>query len=219
MNKFLLILSIQLLSVFSAASEVVTVRTLAIDKSEFPKLWITVAGKPFPLEFPGFKPSTPFRADRSNPLLVHSGELDVNGLPADKSPSLVRLPSDSSILLLGWTVEDKPRFIAIPDPFLKAGQDDWLIINTTARAIGIQIGASTEPTKIQPEKSQVVKVSAPANQGAATVMASLLEGEWKSFYSTYWPIFEDKRCIVLITQQGEKMRVKVIPDLPIEAEE
>ena len=34
----------------------------------------------------------------------------------------------------------------------------------------------------------------------------------ETIYSTYWPIYPDKRCLVLIVEDGAKTRVKVISD-------
>ena len=38
------------------------------------------------------------------------------------------------------------------------------------------------------------------------------DGEAKTFFSTYWPVYPDKRAVVLFVDDGKRIRVKRISD-------
>lgn len=196
----------------SAQSEKLDLRTLSLGSTDFPQLWALNATTPVAIAFSTIQPSEPLRLNRTDPLRIFKGKLNDKGQPADPTPTLVKLPTDSSILLLGWMVADTPRFFPIPDPFTAARTDDWLVINSTARNVAIQIGANTKPTPVKPSSHAPIRVTAPVNEGAAVIVAIPKDQGWKTIYSTYWPIYPDKRCLVLIIEDGAKIRVKVICD-------
>jgi hypothetical protein len=211
----------QLFTLFAAAalacpllaqSEKLDLRTLSLGSAEFPQLWAMNATTPVAIAFSTIQPSEPLRLTRTDPLRIFKGKLTDKGQPADPTPTLVKLPADSSILLLGWMAGETPRFFPIPDPFTAARTDDWLVINSTTKPIAIQIGANTQPTPVKPSSHAPVRVTAPVNEGAAVIVAIPKDPGWKTIYSTYWPIYPDKRCLVLIVEDGPKIRVKVIAD-------
>ena len=199
-----------LVSPLVAQPEKIQLRTLSLGATALPRLWIMNATTPVAIPFSAIQPSEPLRIDRGDPLRIFKGELNAKGLPADSSPVPVKLPAGSSILLLGWMVGESPRFFPIPDPFASARPDDWLVINATTRTVAIQIGADTKSTPVKPSSHIPIRVTAPANQGAAVMVAALKDNAWKPIYSTYWPIYPNKRCLVLIVEDGAKIRVKVI---------
>ena len=201
-----------LVSPLWAQAEKLNLRTLSLGSVEFPQLWAMAATTPVAIPFSAIQPSAPLRIDRSDPLRIFKGKLNEKGLPADPAPTLVTLPAASTVLLLGWMVAETPRFFPIPDPFTAARPDEWIVINTTTRPVAIQIGANTKPTPVNPSSHTPIHVTAPANQGAAVIVAVPKDNAWKTIYSTYWPIYPDKRCLVLIVEDGAKIRVKVISD-------
>lgn len=195
-----------------AQAEKLNLRTLSLGSTNFPPLWAMDAGTPLAIPFSTIQPSEPLRLDRTDPLRIFKGKLNDQGLPADPAATLVKLPAAATILLLGWMVADTPRFFPIPDPFTAARHDDWIVINTTTRRVAIQIGANTKPTTVEPSAHTPVRVTAPVNEGAAVIVAIPKDKGWKTIYSTYWPIYPDKRCLVLVVDDGRKTRVKVISD-------
>ena len=212
-RPFLILLAAAaLVSPLWAQAEKLNLRTLALGSAEFPQLWAMHGTTPVAIPFSPIQPSDPLRLDHTEPLRIFKGKLGEKGLPTDPAPTLVKLPTDSSILLLGWMVAESPRFFPIPDSFAAARPDDWIVINTTTRSIAIQIGASTKPTPVKPASHTPIRVTAPANEGAAVIVATPKDDGWKTIYSTYWPIYPDKRCLVLIVEDGAKTRVKVISD-------
>jgi hypothetical protein len=198
-----------------AQEEKVAIRGLSLAEGNFPKLWVSQKQIPVALTFSPFQPTPPIPADKTDPLLVFSGALDPEGKPEDKNPAKVKLPPGSSFLLLGWMVENKPAFLAIEDPFETSKSDDWMLINTTSKTVAIQIGEKTKPVPLKPGEHTKMKITAPSGTGAATTMAYAEGKDWKPFYSSYVPIFNDKRCIVIIARSGEDFRVKIIPDKPV----
>lgn len=196
-----------------AQEEKITFRTLALAEAQFPQLWAIESGKAVPLSFPSAQPSSAIKADRTSPLAIFKGTLDDKGKPTDTVPMLVRLPSSSSILLLGWMDAGKPGFLAIEDPFSTMKADDWLVINSTKNLLAIQVGETAKPLSIKANSHESVKITAASGTGAAVTIASQqVDGKWKSVYSSYWPIYNDKRGLVLIVQNGSNFNVNYIVD-------
>lgn len=207
-----LCLLLGLIAPISAEDAKVTIRTLAINATTFPELWAMGSGDAVPLVFSATQPSLPLRLDRVAPFTVYSGALDAKKKPTDASPTLIPLPDASSVLLLGWMREGKPRFLPIPDPFGTAKKDDWLLINSTSTPVAVQIGADSKPVIIKASAHQALRITAPSDGGVAVTFASNKDGEWRKFYSTYWPIHSDKRCLILLVQDETRIQVKQIFD-------
>ncbi len=201
------------LSPLAGQTDKAAVRTLSLGGRNFPQLWVMNGKTPVELTFSPVQPSPPVEITAFNPLPIFKGDLNEKGMPADTSPAKVRLTPGKSQLLLGWMADNTPKFHAIPDDFASASSRNWLVVNTTSAPVAIQIGADTKPTPVKPGAHSSIRVQAPAGEGAAVVVASPKKsGEWKTIYSTYWPIYKDKRCLVLIVDDGRRPRVKVISD-------
>ena len=149
----------------SAQSEKLDLRTLSLGSTDFPQLWAMNAATPVEIAFSTIQPSEPLRLNRTDPLRIFKGALNDKGQPADPTPTLVKLPTDSSILLLGWMVADTPRFFPIPDPFTAARTDDWLVINSTAKNVAIQIGATPNPPPSSPRHTPPSASQHPSMKG------------------------------------------------------
>lgn len=68
--------------------------------------------------------------------------------------------------------------------------------------------ALAKPVKIAPGASQRHKITAENNKGVAV----LAKGKAKTFFSTFWPVYPDKRAVILFIDDGTKIRVKRISD-------
>jgi hypothetical protein len=199
----------------AAQSAKLSIRTLSLYPVEMPELYTPDGRVLVPLTFTDIQPSEPLQVARLSGLPIYTTPVIPEGNAAP--PHTVKLPGTASaILLLGWLgPEEKPRFLAIPDPAATARQSDWMVINSTTNNVTLQIGANTKPVPIKPRSHQAIRVRVPVNTGAAVTMTTPREDSWKTFYSTYWPVYEDKRCLILIVQDGKKMRVKqIFEDLP-----
>jgi hypothetical protein len=125
----------------------------------------------------------------------------------------VKLPAGAkAILLLGWTSGDSTRHVAIKDDVGAAGFDNWLLINTTKKPIAFKVGDKSSPVQIAPGKSRNYKITVEKNKGAAVLAQAPVKGKAKTFFSTYWPVYGDKRAVVLFVEDGNKIRVKRISD-------
>ncbi len=190
--------------------EKISVRTLAITPGEFPAVWAmdgTVAVK---LEFPSVQPSTFQEVTRAGDLPLYQGELDEKGKPKDTSPTLLKLPEGSEILLLAWMQEGKVRFLPVRDAAASGKFNDWLVVNMTHKSVGIQIGEGVKPVVFPAVSCKTLRIDRPAGEATAVVMAGNDSGTWNKFYSTYWPVQADKRCLVLLVQVGENIEVRQI---------
>lgn len=199
----------------AAQSAKLSIRTLSLYPVKMPELYTPEGKTLIPLTFTDVQPSTPMRVNRLDGLPIYTTPVVPEGKAAP--PFTIKLPGAASdILLLAWLgPEGKPQFLAIPDPSATARQKDWMVINSTANNVALQIGANTKPTPVKAGSHQVIEVTAPVNTGAAVTIATPRDDTWQTFYSTYWPVFADKRCLILILQDGEKMRVKqIFEDLP-----
>lgn len=188
-------------------------RTLALAQFKFPELWVMEAGKPFAIPFSSAQPSIPLQADKLSPLPVFMGPLDAKGLPLNTTPVKVPLPATSSVLLLGWMDGEKPGFLAIEDPFKTMKSDDWLVINSSKKQLALQIGAKSTPIGIKPNSNQAIRNTAPVDSGAAVTIATQQpDGKWKSVYTSYWPIYDNMRGLIVVVQKGERLNVNYISD-------
>lgn len=201
-------------SLASSQTEKLNFRTLALNNSKFPELWVAASGKTVPLAFSSSQPSAALKADKTNPFKIFKGPLDDKGKPADATPTLVELPAaSSSILLLGWVEEEKPSFLAVSDPFTTVKHDDWLVINATKKPLTIQIGATATALTVEANSQQSFKCTAAVGEGAAaTVTSKQDDGSMKTIYTSSWPVYADQRGLVLVTQNGERITVNYIAD-------
>ena len=199
----------------SSQTDKLSFRTLALAKVEFPELWVPAAGKAVPLAFSHSQPSAALKADKTSPLKIYKGPLDDKGKPTDPAPTLVEVPAAaSSILLLGWMEDEKPGFLAVADPFATAKSDDWLVINHTKKPLTLQIGTTATPVPIEANSHLAVKCTAPVGEGAATTVATKQDdGSMKTVYSSYLPIYNDQRGLILVVEKGERITVNYISDL------
>ncbi|NQX02329.1 hypothetical protein HQ447_16850 [bacterium] len=194
-------------------AEKIHFRTLALVESKFPEFWAIESGKAVPILFPSAQPSAAVTADRTSPFGIFRGPLDDKGKPVDTTPLPVSLPASASILLLGWMNGEKPGFLAIEDPFATMKHDDWLVINSSNSQLAIQIGETAKPVPVKANGHQTIKSSAPSGTGAAVTIASQqADGKWKAVYTSYWPIYDDKRGLVLVVQNGARLNVNYISD-------
>jgi hypothetical protein len=208
--KLALLLSTSL--VFSQEAKL-AFRTLALSQAKFPELWVSEAGKPMPITFSSTQPSLPFKADLVSPLRIFKGPLDAEGKPSDPSPSLVPLPKVPSVLLLGWMDGEKPGFLAIEDPFATMKSDDWLVINPSQSELAVQIGANVKPVLIKANSNKAIKNTAPSGTGAAvTIAAKQADGSWKAVYTSFWPIYDNMRGLIVVVQRGKRLKVNYITD-------
>jgi len=126
----------------------------------------------------------------------------------------VKLPENSeSVLLLCWgSKEAGLRYLAVNDSILDADYNNWLMVNTTAKTLGFRIGQNKKPVFLEPQKIENYKLTAEKGKGVPVVGRTRINGEIKTFYSTYWTIRENERSIVIFIEVGDKIKVRKIGD-------
>lgn len=190
--------------------EKMSVRTLAITPGEFPEIWAMDASKAVKVEFSDIQPSEGLQVNRGASLALFQGGLDEKGKPKDAAPVTVKVPGTGNVLLLGWIQAGKPKFLALPDATVSGKFNQWLVVNMTQKNVGIQVGTPPKSTSFAPVSSKVLDVDHPAGKGIPIVMASKEDKTWNKFFSTYWPVHDDKRCLVLLVQIGDKIEARQI---------
>lgn len=195
-------------------------RVMAIAEGELPEVYVKAGADYVLLEFSATQPSVTVRSTYSNPLPIYKRQKTSAGKDDYIIMNRVPLPeSGKGILLLGWGTPDKADYLAISDDFSSSGSADWLLINGTKQTLALQLGKDTKFVKVPPSGATPFRVMAELNKGAAVNIAEPVEGnKWKTFYSTYWPIYPDRRCLVLFLNTGGKIKVKKISDIKPPAE-
>ena len=84
--------------------------------------------------------------------------------------------------------------------------------NATTQKLVMRVGAKGSTTQVVPGGTQRYRISAEKGKGAAVSIATVTGNTSKLFYSTYWPVYQDKRSLVLFVPDGKKIRVKRISD-------
>jgi len=190
--------------------EKVSVRTLAITPGEFPTVWGLDSTTAVKLEFPTVQPSEAYQLSRDANFPIYQGELDEKGKPRDTSPSLLKLPEGDDLLLLAWMQEGKLKLLPVRDAPASGKANDWLVVNMTHKSVGIQVGENKQPVAFPAVSCKPFHIDRPAGEATAIVMAGNDNGTWNKFFSTYWPVPADKRCLILLVQIGENIEVRQI---------
>ncbi len=202
----------------AAAEKTLGVRTLMLESGELPETYLKGAKGHLPVRFSNIQPSKPLRVLYKNPLPIFRTGTDPEGNEVFTEVGSAKLPPNArGILLLCWQSGDTTRFKAIRDDFDSARSGEWMLINATTKPIAFRIGKDTKAIRVAPGSSETHRISAKANKGAAVTAATPAGKEWKMFFSTYWPVYADKRCLVLFVADGEKIRVKRITDRIVKA--
>lgn len=190
-------------------------RVMALSESGLPEVYVKAGANYVPLEFSATQPSLAIQASYANPLPLYRLQDTPEGRKDYAVTAKVALPeSGKGILLLGWGTSEKASYLPISDDFSGSSSADWLVINATNKPLAMQLGKGTSFVKLPPSGATPFRVMAEQNQGAAVVIAEPLAGDrWKTFYSTYWPIYPDRRCLVLFVNTGDKIKVKKISDI------
>lgn len=148
------------------------------------------------------QPSPAVEVAMANPLPVF---IDPALGPEGEMPepaAWVDLPEDVRHVLL-LQLGNNNGFIAMEDNIHQADASDWLFMNFTPSPIAFQVGADNEPILIPPRARFAQRMEIDPSRGAPVMAAARVEGEVRTFYSTYWPVRADRRNLVLFVPAGE----------------
>jgi hypothetical protein len=197
-----------------ASAETLKIRTLALRAGQLPEVYVKVGKGHQKLNFSAVQPTETVRARQASPLRLYKREKDADGKAAYIVGHKVKIPAGAKgVLLLGWSAGDKTHFLAIADDFGSAQFNDWLFINTSKRQIAFKCGNSKKPVMVAPLATVTHRMNKMKKGKGASVKAwAEFKGDSKLFYSTYWPVYPEKRLIVLFFDDGRKIHVKRISD-------
>lgn len=188
----------------------VSLRTLALAPDMETDLFIRSEDAYEPLGFSHYQPSKALLA------LTASGRAVLplyRQVPAESGETVyakareVRLPEGASqVILLGTRNGEGVALVAVKDN-LGADERDWLLVNATRRPIAFQLGSDTKPRPIPPGEAVFYRVEVPSGKGAAVRVAAFMDEGWERFYSTFWPVYEGQRGLIIFVPDGERVRL------------
>jgi hypothetical protein len=197
------------------APEFLQLRTLLIPRQEPRVVFVAGDGKWEALRISPLQPSPPQKVRNLNPLPVYNA-LPTDGAEAPVPSASVPLPGGTTdILLLCVPNGTADRYVAVADDIRNAKASDWRLINASSSPIALRIGDADEPFILPANSQRSYNIRDALGQGASVTAAARIEGETRTFYSTYWPLHEDKRALVLFVQDGERIQVRLITEAPV----
>ncbi len=205
-------------SVFLAASGVaqqsmISVRPMALQAGEMPEIHLMGENGRQPVTFSAAQPGEPILARTATPLPLYESRTDPEGNREWVVSQRVRIPAGArEILLLGWPSGDGARYIAIADDFSQARFNDWLLINASSRSVAFAAGEEARPVVVRPGNSDTHRFNLRENEGVAVRAYTPVNDEPTVFYSTYWPVRQDRRSVILFADDGERILVRRIAD-------
>ena len=202
-----------LLSTVARSEEQIAVRTLAMRAEEMPELFIHTGKEYLPLAFSAVQPGDRVMASAANPLLLYRSEAGTGSEEGYVIAHRVKLPPQAAgILLLGWQDGQNGRFVAIADEFAKARYNDWLLINASRHPIAFKAGDTARPLLLKPGVSTTHRLAAAEGEGIEITAQASLKGMVRTFFSTFWPVYADKRSVVVFMDNDSRILVKRFSD-------
>lgn len=126
--------------------------------------------------------------------------------------SFSNVPNGSpQILVLAAMANDQLVMNSVADN--KSNSDeDWLFINASTTPLAVMLGKDVEPFPIRAGQSVFHRPQLPTGKGTRIQIAMREQAGWERVYSTYWPIREGQRGLVIIVEVEADIRVKYIPE-------
>jgi hypothetical protein len=200
------------------APQQLSVRTMALTDIELDPLFFATSGdeKWVPVEWSRRQPSRPAGT------FVQDGVLSLFGMKTAPSGEVgyevayqVKIPPGArEILLFAWMSDGKLLLHPIADDFLRKRHDRWLLVNFSSKDIAFRVGDESKPVLVESKHSKLYTINVGENEPATILGQARIRGtEPKLFYSSYFPVKKGRRTIVLFTDDGDKMRTKLVADL------
>lgn len=86
------------------------------------------------------------------------------------------------------------------------------MINASSHPIAFKAGDTAKPLLLKPGVSTTHPVTAAKGEGIEITAQASLKGKVRTFYSTFWPVYADKRSVVVFVDDGTRILVKRISD-------
>ncbi|MCC5843056.1 MAG: hypothetical protein JJU05_02265 [Verrucomicrobia bacterium] len=162
------------------------------------------------------QPSPWVEIPRRDPLPVYDSPPDPHTGQAPPPAATIALPPDTDhilVLVFDASESGERRYVAVPDEDPARGDPAvWRLMNTTSSPILLQIGEGNDPVLIQPVSLRYLNVGNVGTAGAAVTAAARIEGEAQLFHSTYWPVYDDRKVLVLFTMGNNTILLRRITE-------
>ncbi|MEM0964595.1 MAG: hypothetical protein AAGJ81_00405 [Verrucomicrobiota bacterium] len=183
-------------------------RTLAVNPDPIEGLYVNSSNEFKELKFARNFLSSSFDVQVQNALNLYHQIPGEGGETTFALHSQIPIPSGSTQgVLIGLTGANGPMFNIIDDNLDAARNTDWMLVNATKENLVFNVGDSLAPIPIASGKSVMHTVKAKPGGGALVKVAFRQEEEWKKFYSSVWPIYEDQRYFILFVPNGDSVRL------------
>jgi hypothetical protein len=193
-----------------------SVRTLAVEDGEMPVWYVAVENQKFEqLKWPANQPSAAIMAQAGGDLILYSKEVNQEGKAEFKLAKKVAIPEAAEeLLLLGWPIknDEKAGLIAIADNFKKAKFNDWLLINRSDQAVTLRYGKENDPISLESGESKTYQVKSEGSKGSEVIAETMMKGEMRKIYSTFWSAPDKQRSLVLFYSKDDRVKIQRIID-------
>ncbi|MEY3395783.1 MAG: hypothetical protein RL346_2020 [Verrucomicrobiota bacterium] len=197
--------------------QTISVRTMALSEIEGPPLFFATGGeKPWvPVHWSRRQPSRPtVTLAPEGVLSLFQMKENPDGKTAYQAAHALKLsPNAKEILLFAWMAEGTLQLQPVDDDFLGKQHNRWLLINFSDKEIAFKVGDESKPIFLKSKTSELYSINVAENQPATILGQARIRGkDPKLFYSSYFPVKAGRRTIVLFTNDGDKIRTKLVID-------
>ena len=201
----------------------VNFRTLALEAGVEADLYYRFEEEFEPFTFSHYRPSVlqTGRCDREGNLILFEKFTTAEGGDQYRLFRKVRIPKDSeTALILVMQKKDDLILSAIQDN-LSEDDKDWLFMNITPSPLIIQLGNEGKPFTVSPGQTLPYRIDFQPGKGVPVRIVRRSEEQWERVYSTFWPIYEGQRTLVICVQNGDRIVVRNFFEsvIPVETEE
>ena len=194
----------------TAESLIINFRTLALSAGIDLELYFNSGSDFKQLSASHYRPSSVEKAklNEDQNLSLYKKIQNEDGVVEFVFEKQIKIPAESEqVLLIIAETSGRVGVFAASDNLSKDHRE-WLFVNTTRTQLAFQLGDGSNPISLPPGDSVRYLVDVEAGRGAAIRIAAYKEKGWDRVYSTYWPIYEDQRSLVICLQDGERIRVR-----------
>jgi hypothetical protein len=192
------------------ASKTVTFRSLAFQPGIKAELYVNNGNEFERFQFSHLRPSgfSTGRLDAEGDLVLFEKHQNSEGVEEFLVNRRVTIPQGGDhVLLLIVQSEERLGIFSIEDN-LSENDKDWLFLNITPSRLVIKLGEGTKPFPLEPGEVLPYQIPFESGEGIPVQILAWENEKWKRVYSTYWPVYDGQRSMVVCIPDGEKIRVK-----------
>lgn len=202
-----------------AEQDRLSVRTLAVDKSDIPAWYVATEGEGYTeLTWPVTQPSSAIVSTAGKDLLLFSKETNAEGVVEFTVARKLTIPeATDEVMVVAWPDDgdEKIGLLAVADDLSQAKSNHWIVINASKHKVTLRYGTKTDAIQLEPREAKPYRIDSDQGQGSAVLAQMIVKDEWKDIYSTYWAAPEKQRSLALFYNKNERAALRrVIDPLP-----